>query len=316
MDNSESAFYDAFHATDSDLLKHLEKNVKSENDIDGSGTTALFVLAAGSRLFVAHVGDSVAIMSEKGKAKTLCEPHKPDSAKERRRIEEAGGAVVGSRIYGTLGVSRSFGDYHFKASRTNNKMNFARDVVSSVPDVIEVKVSALQEFLVITSDGLTSVMTPQIIVNFIKDRLVLHSNVQLAAEELVKKATVDYRCADNVSVVILVFHQWGRPLFSGRYSAQINKAGGIIPTLSSSSSTENLIERTYSTKDLEDYIIQERRAGIRDAMVSTRNSANVVQSIYGPALGLSTSETFLKLPHAYSATPNVNMLGRPLENPL
>ncbi len=40
--------------------------------------------------------------------------HKPSRADERARILAAGGTVITNRLYGVLGVSRSFGDLRFK----------------------------------------------------------------------------------------------------------------------------------------------------------------------------------------------------------
>lgn len=66
-----------------------------------AGTTAALVIIRGNKLYVAHVGDSAVFMgtsvsdeSTVINCKELTEDHKPESTKERRRIETAGGSVV------------------------------------------------------------------------------------------------------------------------------------------------------------------------------------------------------------------------------
>ncbi len=45
---------------------------------------------AGSALYAAHVGDSRAVLCQKGRALRLTEDHKPDNPAERRRVQAAG----------------------------------------------------------------------------------------------------------------------------------------------------------------------------------------------------------------------------------
>ena len=89
----------------------------------------------------------------------------------------------------SLGVSRAFGDYHLKTSRGKMKHKFTGDVVSAEPDVMELEIGAHHEFLVLASDGPTDVMKPRDVVNFVKDGLVEHQNLQRIAEEIVAEAT-------------------------------------------------------------------------------------------------------------------------------
>ena len=66
-----------------------------------AGTTAALVIIRGNKLYVAHVGDSAVFMGHTEKeesieilTKELTEDHKPESTKERKRIELSGGSVV------------------------------------------------------------------------------------------------------------------------------------------------------------------------------------------------------------------------------
>jgi hypothetical protein len=57
-----------------------------------------------------------AVLSRSGTAVELSYDHKPSRADERERIIKAGGTVITNRLYGVLGVSRSFGDLRFKSA--------------------------------------------------------------------------------------------------------------------------------------------------------------------------------------------------------
>jgi protein phosphatase PTC1 len=86
-----------------------------------SGSTAVVVLMRRGNtaddpttLYCANVGDSKAVLCRSGVAVEMSYDHKPSRADERQRIIDAGGTVITNRLYGVLGVSRSFGDLRFK----------------------------------------------------------------------------------------------------------------------------------------------------------------------------------------------------------
>jgi serine/threonine protein phosphatase PrpC len=76
----------------------------------------------------------------------------------------------------------------------------------ATPDVMTETIQDMDEFLLLASDGLFDVLTSQQAINFIRRKLRDHGDVQLAAQELVLKAQ-EYLCHDNISVIIVCFHQ-------------------------------------------------------------------------------------------------------------
>lgn len=116
------------------------------------GCTAVTALVQGSRLIVANVGDSRAILCRAGRAIQLSIDHKPNAKEERQRVERAGGVVVWAgtwRVGGVLAVSRAFGDKPLKR------------YVTGTPDVKDERLTPEDEFLILASDGLWDSLSVQ-----------------------------------------------------------------------------------------------------------------------------------------------------------
>ena len=86
-----------------------------------SGTTALisYIDQDDSSLWVAHVGDSRAVLFADGKAVRLTEDHKPNSQSEKKRVISEGGKITHrlfSKVYrvnDTLSITRALGKKNF-----------------------------------------------------------------------------------------------------------------------------------------------------------------------------------------------------------
>ncbi|KAJ0397883.1 hypothetical protein ATCC90586_006469 [Pythium insidiosum] len=171
-----------------------------------SGSTAISALVRGRQALIASVGDSQAVLSTGGRARPVSVIHTPETDSERERILTAKGVVVQGRIFGLLSVSRSFGDNDFKTSRGEYKDKFRGDLVTAIPDLMELTLSNDDEFLVLGCDGLFEVMQPQQVVDFVRAKLELHGEVQHACEELVSYA-ISIGSTDNVTAVVVCFNQ-------------------------------------------------------------------------------------------------------------
>ena len=140
----------AFLRCDDQILRMTE----SQGTRDGS--TALVVLRLGASLYVAHAGDSRAVLARGARAERLTADHKPDLPRERARVAGVGGRIEyagcwrivteppGGRIRAALAVSRSLGDMDFKRPR---------ELVSADPDVSHVALAPDVSFVVLASDG-------------------------------------------------------------------------------------------------------------------------------------------------------------------
>ncbi|DAZ94516.1 TPA: hypothetical protein N0F65_011869 [Lagenidium giganteum] len=151
------------------------------------GSTAVVVLTRGDDLFVAHAGDSRAILVHStGKVTVLTSDHKPNRPDERKRIHDLGGSVVFWgvwRVEGILAVSRAIGDRMLKP------------FVVAEPEVHEFRRTANDHFVIVASDGVWDTLT-----NEDAAQLVMkHDDPQVAAriimEEAYARGSLDNICA-------------------------------------------------------------------------------------------------------------------------
>ncbi|KAI8565085.1 hypothetical protein RHMOL_Rhmol03G0233300 [Rhododendron molle] len=218
LNNTSKALQEAFERADAKLLHWLDE---SGEEVE-SGSTATVLFIGNERIFVAHVGDSCVVLSRSGKAEVLTNPHRPYgrnrvSLQEIKRINEAGGWIVDGRICGDISVSRAFGDMRFKTKKKEmlekgleegrwspkfiSRVQFTGDLVTATPDIYQVTLGSDAEFILLASDGLWDYMNSSDAVNFVRDQLRKHGDVQLACEAL-GRAALDRRSQDNVSIVI------------------------------------------------------------------------------------------------------------------
>ncbi|KAM7467677.1 hypothetical protein LguiB_015239 [Lonicera macranthoides] len=212
------ALQEAFENTDAKLLNWLEMNGKE----DESGSTATAMFIGKDMMFISHVGDSCAALSRLGKTEVLTSSHRPYgsnkvSLQEIKRIKEAGGWIVNGRICGDISVSRAFGDMRFKTKKNEmlekgveegrfsqkfvSRIQFNGDLVTATPDVYQVALGPDAEFVLLASDGLWDYMKSKDAVNFVRNQLRKHGDVQMACEALAQ-AALDRRSQDNITIVI------------------------------------------------------------------------------------------------------------------
>eukprot|EP00742_Colponemidia_sp_Colp-10_P001741 GILJ01001864.1.p1 GENE.GILJ01001864.1~~GILJ01001864.1.p1 ORF type:complete len:379 (+),score=53.43 GILJ01001864.1:75-1139(+) len=178
-----TAIRDAFLKTDEEFLSQACRDQWRD------GTTAITAFIRDSRLVVASVGDSKAILVRKGKAIAMSEDHTPDRPDERQRIEAQGGHILCLhkvwRVDGVLAVSRAIGDKDMKK------------YVSAEPELREVSLTHEDELLILATDGVWNVLDHQ----QATDIVMKHHSLQDASDALVK-AAIDKGSRDNVSALV------------------------------------------------------------------------------------------------------------------
>jgi hypothetical protein len=184
-------------------------------------------------LVVANCGDSRAILFSAGQTLALTRDHIPSDEEERQRITTKGGAVIGGRLQGQLGVSRAFGNYEFKESQ----------VLSAEPEVHQVTITSEAELLVVGSDGLYEHFTNEEIISYIKNGL-LNSSLENVVKELVAEA-MDRGSEDNITIIVVKFDKAFRKLLKKR----AKKQSGSKPLVSGKSAPLRLSGKSTPTSD-------------------------------------------------------------------
>ncbi|POM78307.1 Protein phosphatase 2C [Phytophthora palmivora] len=175
------ALKNGFLRTDQEIA-----NRKNSED----GTTALVMLTQGDEIFVAHTGDSRAVLVHgSGKVSVLTSDHKPNRPDERRRIQELGGSVVFWgvwRVEGILAVSRAIGDRMLKP------------FVVAEPEVKKFTRTDTDRYVVLASDGVWDTVS-----NDDAAQLVLkYEDPQSAAQRIMEEAYTR-GSMDNISVMVV-----------------------------------------------------------------------------------------------------------------
>jgi serine/threonine protein phosphatase PrpC len=155
-------FKDSFEEVNEELRK---TDIKSHT----SGTTCVVLYVNGMDYWLAHTGDSRAVLAKEKDGKLqgidLTRDHKPDLESERSRILAAGGFVKeanedmpSARVYLDkeckrvgLAVSRSIGDFIVKGIG-----------VSAEPEVKQFTLETSDRFIIMASDGVWEFLSSQV----------------------------------------------------------------------------------------------------------------------------------------------------------
>ncbi|KAK1269641.1 putative protein phosphatase 2C 5 [Acorus gramineus] len=161
------AIQEAFVSVDAKLITWLEQ--KGKEDDSGSTATAIFV--GDGVLIISHIGDSSVVISRSGRAEVLTGPHRPYgnnmvSLGEIKRIREAGGWNPKQQYVFLVLLQSGMLEQGVEEGRWTKKFISRSEAV-----------------------------------NFVRNELRKHGDVQLACEALTREA-LDRSSQDNVSVVI------------------------------------------------------------------------------------------------------------------
>uniref|UniRef100_A0A6I8N7H4 PPM-type phosphatase domain-containing protein n=1 Tax=Ornithorhynchus anatinus TaxID=9258 RepID=A0A6I8N7H4_ORNAN len=200
----------AFRLTDDAFLR------KAERESLRSGSTGVCALLAGPAVHVAWLGDSQAVLVQRGEALTLVEPHKPERQDEKERIEALGGFVSYVdcwRVNGTLAVSRAIGD----ASQ--------KPYVSGEADSATRELSGSEDYLLLACDGFFDAVRPQEAAELVLRHLTASGGAEAGVAEALVSAAREGGSGDNITVLV-VFLRDPRDVLAG---GEPGDAPGVSP---------------------------------------------------------------------------------------
>ncbi|XP_019258350.1 PREDICTED: probable protein phosphatase 2C 28 isoform X1 [Nicotiana attenuata] len=185
--NPVTAFKKAYRDTDSDILENVV-------GARGGSTAVTAILIDQKLLVMANVGDSRAILIQRGKVKQITVDHEPEKKEERDLVESKGGFVIKRpgnvpRVDGQLAMTRAFGDAKVK------------DHITVEPNVTIEKIDKDTDSIILASDGLWKVMSNEEVAECIRG--IEHCNK--AAEELITESLMR-GSPDDISCVVVMFH--------------------------------------------------------------------------------------------------------------
>ncbi|EPB86553.1 hypothetical protein HMPREF1544_06627 [Mucor circinelloides 1006PhL] len=168
----------------------LEKEFGSMDTADKDlGASALLCYISGTKLYVANVGDALAVLSRNnGQAHEITQKHIPLNPSEISRIRAAGGYVSNAGLLNDeLNVSRSFGYYHLIP------------VVNANPFISTINLAENDEFVIMASRGLWDRISYQTAVDIARTE---KDDLMVAAQKL-RDFALTYGADDNVMVMII-----------------------------------------------------------------------------------------------------------------
>ena len=180
----------AFKLTDDELM-----GTEAGEDM---GATACIAIVGRRHIWVAHCGDSRAVIQRGGDSVALTMDHKPDRPDELTRIKSLGGRVANKRVMGMLAMSRSIGDHYL------------RPYVIAEPEMDCVERSADDEVLIIATDGLWDVFSCTEATNLArrcisrsKDRGMSRQSSCRVSASVLAKAAIERGSRDNITVIVV-----------------------------------------------------------------------------------------------------------------
>eukprot|EP01100_Stratorugosa_tubuloviscum_P006481 TRINITY_DN2795_c0_g1_i1.p1 TRINITY_DN2795_c0_g1~~TRINITY_DN2795_c0_g1_i1.p1 ORF type:complete len:1074 (+),score=578.18 TRINITY_DN2795_c0_g1_i1:158-3379(+) len=173
-----------------DTNKLMEPILNEQHSTRHCGSTAVCVLIQGSKIYVANVGDSRAVLCRSGKPIRLSYDHKPYGEDEEQRILDLGGYVMGEtgRVNGILAVSRSLADFYM------------HPFVSVEAYTSETDLTEQDEFLILGCDGVWDEVSDEYAC-----QLVASESDPTVASSKLRDYSYLLESDDNISVMVIKF---------------------------------------------------------------------------------------------------------------
>uniref|UniRef100_A0A6B2L9F7 PPM-type phosphatase domain-containing protein n=1 Tax=Arcella intermedia TaxID=1963864 RepID=A0A6B2L9F7_9EUKA len=191
----DSAIRAGFQAMDQYVVEEANKTNAMH------GCTCVCSLVLDDKIYFANIGDSegilISVVDGKPSPKNMTKPHKANDPSEKGRIESLGGHVFFGRVYGSLAVSRSFGDAKYKKPKTS------QDFVSWEPNIVTETLDHSHRYVVLACDGLWDVMTHQDVADLTHRLFEDGKEASYVAKALVVRAIRDLQTDDNVTVIVI-----------------------------------------------------------------------------------------------------------------
>ena len=194
LSSYENVFIQTFEQVDNEIHNKLESNVV------GSTATVLYLEKrntdsnTSTNAFCANVGDSKCyVIANDNSVVQLSVNHNCKEQNEVNRVRKAGGSIFNNRVFGSLIVTRSLGDKDMKDYG-----------VCAVPSVNAIEIKDYHKYIVLASDGIWDVVSPEALSELSKD-VTLSEGVSLSKELCTKlvEFAIQNGSMDNISCIVI-----------------------------------------------------------------------------------------------------------------
>jgi protein phosphatase PTC1 len=180
---------------------HMDEILQKEvDDNSGCTTNLIYLCYEGNKrvVYSGNVGDSRSILLRESGALRLSYDHKAIDKEEQKRVKQEGGVIIRKRLYGTLAVTRSLGDFEMKETIS---------CLSNKPHITRTEILDSDTFLIIASDGVWDVIKDEDVYELVKltdfktvDNI---TNKPIDLSKLLVKKSVQLGSKDNISCIVI-----------------------------------------------------------------------------------------------------------------
>ena len=173
-----------------ELFDKIDNKIKDLNLLNMGSTACIIYLTIenGEKvLYSANIGDTRSLLISSNDYKRLSYDHRATDTNEYNRIVQGGGIVFAGRVYGTLMLSRAFGDWELKSYG-----------VISEPHVTKINISENDKYVVVASDGVWDILDDADVYEMSKSI----DNSKDLCNNIVEKS-LDKGSMDNISCFVI-----------------------------------------------------------------------------------------------------------------
>ena len=173
-----------------ELFNIIDNKIKDLNLLNiGSTACIIYITKENGKkvLYSANIGDTRSVLISSNDYKRLSYDHRATDTNEYNRIVQSGGIVFAGRVYGTLMLSRAFGDWELKSYG-----------VISEPHVTKININENDKYVIMASDGIWDVLDDADVYEMSKN----FENSKDLCNNIVEKA-LDKGSMDNISCFVI-----------------------------------------------------------------------------------------------------------------
>ena len=170
----------------------IDKNIENLQSSQKCGSTGTFIIVNNNSIYCANIGDSKCFYINDKEAIQLTEDHNCKNEKEVELLKSKGVMIFRHRVFGSLFVTRSFGDMEFK-----------KEGITAIPFITKINSDKFNvKYVVIASDGVWDVVDDKQLFTLSKE--LKNGTSEEFCNNLVNYA-IEKGTNDNISCIIIRF---------------------------------------------------------------------------------------------------------------